>query len=69
MRFVIHQDDDGRFHWRLTGDDGRDLARSAASFRSAAAAGRAAAHVGRTAGTAPAPEDDPVLVTAALVPR
>ena len=60
MRFVIDQDNDGRFHWRLTGDDGADLAVSAGSFASAAAAGRAAAHVHLNAGSAPAPEDDPV---------
>jgi hypothetical protein len=26
MRFVIDQNNDGQFHWRLTGDDGADLA-------------------------------------------
>jgi uncharacterized protein YegP (UPF0339 family) len=68
MRFVIDQNNDGRFHWRLTGDDGSDLALSAASFDSATAAGRAAADVHLNAGAAPAPEADPVLVTAARVP-
>jgi hypothetical protein len=67
MRFVIDQNNDGRFHWRLTGDDGTDLARSATSFGSATAAGRAAADVQRDAGSAPAPEDAPVLVTTAIV--
>ena len=64
MRFVIDQDNDGQFHWRLTGDDGADLAVSATSFASAAAAGRAAADVHLNAGSAPAPEDDPVLASA-----
>jgi uncharacterized protein YegP (UPF0339 family) len=67
MRFVIDQNNEGQFHWRLTGDDGTDLAVSAARFGSAAAAGRAAADVRLNAGSAPAPEDDPVLVTAASV--
>jgi hypothetical protein len=31
MRFVIDQNNDGQFHWRLTGDDGADLAVSPAS--------------------------------------
>jgi uncharacterized protein YegP (UPF0339 family) len=65
MRFVIDQDNDGQFRWRLTGDDGAELAVSAASFASATAAGRAAADVRLNAGSAPAPEDDPVLVSAA----
>jgi uncharacterized protein YegP (UPF0339 family) len=67
MRFVIDQDNDGRFHWRLTGDDDADLAVSAVSFASATDAGRAAADVHQHAGSAPAPEHDPVLVTAASV--
>ena len=67
MRFVIDQDNDGRFHWRLTGDDGADLAVSATSFASAAEAGRAASDVHLHAGSAPAPEHDPVLVTSATV--
>lgn len=67
MRFVIDHNNDGRFHWRLTDDDGTDLALSAGSFDSAAAAGRAAADVHLNAGSALSPEDDPVLVTAASV--
>jgi uncharacterized protein YegP (UPF0339 family) len=67
MRFVIDQNNDARFHWRLTGDDGADLAVSAASFASAVAAGRAAADVHLNAGSAPAPEDDPVLVTSSVL--
>jgi hypothetical protein len=67
MRFVIDQSNDRRFHWRLTGDDGADLAVSAVSFASAAAAGRAAADVHQYAGSAPAPEDDPVLVTSSVL--
>jgi hypothetical protein len=35
-RFVIDQNNDGQFHWRLTGDHGVDLAVSPASFASAA---------------------------------
>ena len=65
MRFVIDQNNDGEFHWRLAGDDGVDLAVSPASFASATAACRAAADVHRHAGSAPAPEDNPVLVSAA----
>ena len=67
MRFVIDQNNDGQFHWRLTGDDGSDLALSATSFGSAAEAGRAAADVHQNAGSAPAPEDEPMLVSAASV--
>ena len=67
MRFVIDLNNAGRFHWRLTGDDGADLALSATSYDSAAAAGRAAADVRLHAGSAPPPEDDPVLVSAAGV--
>jgi uncharacterized protein YegP (UPF0339 family) len=67
MRFVIDQNNDGHFHWRLTGDDGAELAVSAASFASAAAAGRAAADVHLNAGSAPAPEDDPILVTSSVL--
>jgi uncharacterized protein YegP (UPF0339 family) len=65
MRFVIDQNNDGQFHWRLTGDDGADLAVSPASFASATAACRAAADVHQHAGSAPAPEDNPVLLSAA----
>jgi uncharacterized protein YegP (UPF0339 family) len=32
MQFVIEQDNDNQFHWRLVGDDGAYLAVSAASF-------------------------------------
>jgi uncharacterized protein YegP (UPF0339 family) len=65
MRFVIDQNNDGEFHWRLTGDDGADLAVSPTSFASATAACRAAADVHQHAGSAPAPEDNPVLLSAA----
>jgi uncharacterized protein YegP (UPF0339 family) len=65
MRFVIDQDNRGQFHWRLIDDDGADLAISAGAFDSAGAAGRAAADVHLNAGSAPAPEDDPVLTSAA----
>lgn len=67
MRFVIDQNNDGQFRWRLTSDDGADLAVSTASFASAAAAGRAAADVHLNAGSAPAPEDDPILVTSSVL--
>ena len=67
MRFVIDLNNEGRFHWRLTGDDGSDLAVSAVSFDSATAAGSAATDVHLNAGSAPSPEADPVLVTAASV--
>jgi uncharacterized protein YegP (UPF0339 family) len=67
MRFVIDQNNDGRFHWRLTGDDGVDLAVSATSFGSASDAGRAATEVHEHAGSAPAPKDDPMLVAASSV--
>jgi uncharacterized protein YegP (UPF0339 family) len=66
MRFVIHQDDRGRFGWRLIGDDGADLAASVEVFASATAAGRAASAVRLRAGSAAAPEDDPVLLSAAI---
>jgi uncharacterized protein YegP (UPF0339 family) len=67
MRFIIDQNNDGRFHWRLTGNDGADVALSATSFGSASDAGRAATEVHQHAGSAPAPEDDPMLVTASSV--
>jgi hypothetical protein len=65
MRFVIDQGNDNRFQWRLVGDDGADLAVSTVSFESATAAGGAAEDVRMNAGLAPAPEDEPVLVTGA----
>jgi hypothetical protein len=65
MRFVIDQGNDNRFHWRLVGDDGADLAVSTVSFDSATAAGLAAEDVRLNAGLAPAPEDEPVLVSGA----
>jgi len=65
MRFLIDQDNRGQFHWRLVGDDGVDLAVSAQAFASATAAGGAASEVHLQAGSAVAPEDDPVLISAA----
>jgi uncharacterized protein YegP (UPF0339 family) len=65
MRFVIDQDNQNQFHWRLVGGDGADVAVSAVSFDSATAAGHAAAEVHRNAGSAPAPEAEPMLVSAA----
>lgn len=67
MRFAIDENNDGEFHWRLTDDDGADLAISAAGFASATAALSAAADVHLHAGSAPAPalENDSVLVGAA----
>jgi len=68
MHFVIDQDNHGRFHWRLVGDDGDDLALSAQAFASAPAAGAAASAVRLQAGSAAEPEDDPVLMSAATGP-
>lgn len=65
MRFVIDQDNRDQFHWRLIDDDGNDLAVSAGGFDSASVAGRAAEDVRLNAGSAPAPEADPVLMSAA----
>ena len=45
MQFVIDEGNDNQLHWRLIGDDGTDLAVSAASFATAKAAGRAAMDV------------------------
>ena len=55
MQFVIYQDNGGRFHWRLVGDDGDTLAFSAYDFGTAEEARHAAAdvheHAGAAAGT------------------
>jgi uncharacterized protein YegP (UPF0339 family) len=55
MQFVIEQDNDNQFHWRLVGDDGAYLAVSAASFASAKDARRAARDVHGQAGSATGP--------------
>jgi uncharacterized protein YegP (UPF0339 family) len=52
MQFVIDQDNDNQFHWRIVGDDGAYLAVSAASFASAKDARRAAKVVQLHAGSA-----------------
>jgi uncharacterized protein YegP (UPF0339 family) len=52
MQFVIDQNNDDQFHWRLIGDDGAYLAVSAASFASAEEARRAAKDVYLHAGSA-----------------
>jgi uncharacterized protein YegP (UPF0339 family) len=52
MQFVIDQDNDNQFHWRIVGDDGASLAVSAASFASAKEARRAAKDVHLHAGSA-----------------
>jgi uncharacterized protein YegP (UPF0339 family) len=52
MQFVIYQDNGGRFHWRLVGDDGGRLAISAEDFGTADEARRAAAAVHEHAGAA-----------------
>jgi uncharacterized protein YegP (UPF0339 family) len=52
MRFVIDQDNDNQFHWRLVGDDGAYLAVSAPSFATAKEARRAATDVHLHAGSA-----------------
>jgi uncharacterized protein YegP (UPF0339 family) len=55
MQFVIYQDNGGRFHWRLVGDDGGRLAISVEDFGTADEARLAAAdvheHAGAAAGT------------------
>jgi hypothetical protein len=56
MQFVIDEGNDNQFHWRLIGDDGTDLAVSAASFATAKAARRAATDVQAHAGSAIGPE-------------
>ena len=55
MRFVIYEDNGGRFHWRLVGDDGASVAVSAAAFDSQADARLAAAEVYRDAGAGTSP--------------
>jgi uncharacterized protein YegP (UPF0339 family) len=55
MQFVIEQDNDNQYHWRLVGDDGAYLAVSAASFASAEEARRAARDVHQHAGLATGP--------------
>ena len=52
MQFTIYKDNGGRFHWRLVGDDGTEVAVSAASFGSGDDAQRAAADVREHAATA-----------------
>ena len=52
MQFVIDQDNDNQFHWRLVGDNGAYLAVSAASFATAKEARRAAKVVHLQAGSA-----------------
>jgi uncharacterized protein YegP (UPF0339 family) len=56
MQFVIYQDNGGRFHWRLMGDDGGKVAVSAGHFGTAEEARQAAAdvheHTGAATGTA-----------------
>jgi uncharacterized protein YegP (UPF0339 family) len=52
MQFVVDQDNDNQFHWRIVGDDGAYLAVSAASFASAKEARRAAKNVRLHAGSA-----------------
>jgi uncharacterized protein YegP (UPF0339 family) len=52
MQFVIYQDNGGRFHWRLVGDDGERLAISAEDFGTAEEARVAAADVHEQAGSA-----------------
>ncbi len=52
MQFTIYKDNRGRFHWRLVGDDGTEVALSAASFGSGDDAQRAAADVREHAATA-----------------
>jgi hypothetical protein len=60
MEFVIDQDNDNQFHWRIVGDDGAYLAVSAASFAFAKDARRAAKIAcSCTPGRRPASNADP----------
>jgi uncharacterized protein YegP (UPF0339 family) len=52
MRFEVYRDNGARFHWRVVGDDGAELAVSTAVFGSAEDARRAAADLGLNAGSA-----------------
>ena len=52
MTFATYQDNDGRFHRRLVGDDGIALARSATGFDPRKDARRAAADMRPGAGSA-----------------
>jgi uncharacterized protein YegP (UPF0339 family) len=52
MEFVIEQGNDERFHWRLLGDDGAELAVSATGFDTQQDAHRAAETVRQGAGAA-----------------
>jgi uncharacterized protein YegP (UPF0339 family) len=52
MRFEIHEDNGGHYHWSLVGDDDLAVAVSATAFASEAAARRAASVVHSGAGAA-----------------
>jgi uncharacterized protein YegP (UPF0339 family) len=52
MKFVIYEDNGGRYHWRLDGKDGTRVAVSAAGFGSREEARLAAAGVHQDAGAA-----------------
>ena len=52
MRFVIYQDNGGRFHWSLDGEDGVSVAVSATGFSSRWDAQQAATQVHLGAGSA-----------------
>jgi uncharacterized protein YegP (UPF0339 family) len=56
MQLVIYKDNRGQFHWRLAGEDGVNVAVSAASFGTAGDAQDAAADVQQHAGTATTPD-------------
>jgi uncharacterized protein YegP (UPF0339 family) len=52
MQFVIYQDNCGRFHWSLVGEDGVSVAVSANAFSARGDALRAASQVHLGAGSA-----------------
>jgi uncharacterized protein YegP (UPF0339 family) len=57
MRFDIYEDNDGRYHWSLIGEDDLRVAVSPTGFASATAARHAAAAVHSGAGSATGAED------------
>ena len=56
MHFMTYQDNRGRFHWSLVGEDGVSLAVSATAFSSREDAQQAAAQVHSGAGSATSPK-------------
>jgi uncharacterized protein YegP (UPF0339 family) len=58
MQFEIDRDSGARFHWRLVGGDGTELAVAATTFGSAQDARRTAADVRLNAGSAHGAEEN-----------